>query len=58
MLTVDQGIPYQTDPAGRKLSIILVRSRTNQIVDLLPLVDLICARWEAIRPGQILAIPS
>ena len=36
LLTVDQGIPHQQPPAGRKLSIILVRSRTNQMEDLLP----------------------
>ena len=36
LLTVDQGIPHQQPPAGRKLSIILVRSQTNQMEDLLP----------------------
>jgi hypothetical protein len=39
LLTVDQGIPHQQYSAGRKLSIILVRSETNQIKDLLPFVD-------------------
>lgn len=58
LLTVDQGIPYQTVFAGRKLSIILVRSRTNQIEDLLPLVDAIVQAMEAIQPGQIVEIPS
>jgi hypothetical protein len=41
LVTVDQGIPHQQYPAGRKLSIILLRSRTNQLGDLLPLVDAI-----------------
>jgi len=56
LLTVDQGIPRQHSPAGRKLSIILVRSRTNQIEDLLPLVDAILEALETIQPGQTLAI--
>ncbi len=31
LLTVDQGIPRQQTMVGRKLSIILIRSRTNQM---------------------------
>jgi predicted nuclease of predicted toxin-antitoxin system len=57
LLTVDQGIPQQC-PAGGKLSIILIRSRTNQIEDLLPLVDAILQALQTIQPGQIVAIPS
>jgi len=41
----------------RKLSIVLIRSRTNQIEDLLPLVDAITEALQAIRPGQRLAVP-
>jgi predicted nuclease of predicted toxin-antitoxin system len=37
LLTVDQGIPHQRSSLSRKLSIVLVHSRTNQIEDLLPL---------------------
>ena len=58
LLTVDQGIPHQQRSADRKLSIILVRSRTNQIGDLLPLVDAIIRTLETIQPGQIAAVPS
>jgi predicted nuclease of predicted toxin-antitoxin system len=55
-LTVDQGIPHQLS-AGGKLSIILVRSRTNQIEDLVALIDAILQALEIITPGQIVAIP-
>ncbi len=58
MLTVDQGMPRQTNPASRKLSIILIRSRTNQLEDLLPLVDSISQALEAIQPSQTIAISS
>src|SRR5216683_1983226 len=51
LLTVDQGIPHQQPPAGRRLSIILVRSRTNQIEDLLPYVNTILQALETIQPG-------
>jgi hypothetical protein len=53
LVTVDQGMPRQQHPAGRKLSIILVRSRTNQIEDLLPLVGAILNALKTIAPGQI-----
>ena len=56
LLTVDQGIPRQHDSAGRKLSIILVRSRTNQIEELLPLVDAIEQALGTIQPGQTVEI--
>jgi hypothetical protein len=38
--------------------LILVRSRTNQFEDLLPLVGAILQALETIQPGQIGAIPS
>jgi predicted nuclease of predicted toxin-antitoxin system len=57
LLTVDQGISQQQRSADRKLSIIVVRSRTNQIEDLLPFVDAILKALTSITPGQIVAIP-
>ena len=56
LLTVDQGLPHQQSSAGRKLSIMLVRSRTNQLEDLLPLVGAILAALETIQPGDTVAI--
>ena len=55
-LTVDQGIRHQQHSAGRKLA-ILVRSPTNQIEDLRPLVDAILNALTTLLPGQIVAIP-
>jgi predicted nuclease of predicted toxin-antitoxin system len=57
LLTVDQGIPSQLHSASRRLSIIVVRSRTNQIEDLLPFVDAILNALTTITPGQIVSIP-
>lgn len=56
LLTVDQGIPHQQNLAGRKLSIIPIRSRTNQLEDLLPLVEAILNALETMAPGQIVPI--
>ena len=57
LLTVDQGIPHQQTTLGRKLSIILIRSRTNQMEDLLPLAPAIIKELEFIQPGQSVLVP-
>jgi predicted nuclease of predicted toxin-antitoxin system len=57
LLTVDQGIPRQQTMMGRKLAIILIRSRTNQMEDLLPLAPAITEVLESIQPGQSVLIP-
>ena len=58
LVTVDQGIPHQQDSAGRRLSIILLHSRTNQLDDLLRLVDAIVQALDTIQPGQTVEIPA
>ena len=56
LLTVDQGIPHQQNVARRKLTIIAIRSRTNQLEDLLPLVGAILNALKTATPGQIVHI--
>ena len=43
---------------GRGRIRVLIHSRTNQIEDLLPLVDEILRVLETIEPGQIAGTPS
>jgi len=57
LLTVDQGIPHQLSPAGRRISIILIRSRTNQLDDLLCFANEILDVLEQVGPGEIAVIP-
>src|SRR6266513_1176256 len=57
LLTVDQGIPRQYPSGDPKLSIILIRSRTNQLEDLLPLAPAILQALESIQPGQTVLVP-
>jgi predicted nuclease of predicted toxin-antitoxin system len=56
LLTVDGGIPHQQNLAGRKLSIITIRSRTNQLEDLLPFADAIVNALQTMFPGEIVRI--
>ena len=53
-LTIDQGIPYQQNLRPRKISIIVIRSLTNQIEDLVPIVETILLQLAEIQSGQIL----
>ena len=56
LLTVDQGTPHQRNVAHRKLTIITIRSKTNQMEDLLLLVDAIVEALKHIAPGQIVQV--
>lgn len=58
LLTVDQGILYQQDIATRRIAIIVIRSKTNQLEDLVPLAQMILEAFERVTPGQVLTIVS
>jgi hypothetical protein len=51
-LTVDHGIPYQQNLAGREIAILLVRAKSNQVIDLLPLAGACLWFLESINPEK------
>jgi hypothetical protein len=55
LLTVDQGIPHQQHFVDRVLSIVLIYCPTNQIEDLLPMVEAIagCAENNSARRDRL-----
>jgi hypothetical protein len=55
-LTVDQGIEYQQNLAGRNIAIIIFRTKSSRLKDLLPHVRICLAYTESIQPGQIVRI--
>ena len=55
-LTVDQGIEYQQNLTGRNIAIIIFRTKSNRLKDLLPHVGVCLAYIESIQPGQIVRI--
>lgn len=55
-LTVDQGIEYQQNLAGRNIAIIIFRAKSNRLKDLLPHVSACLAHIASIRPRQIVRI--
>jgi hypothetical protein len=56
LITGDQGLLRQR-PSGGTLSIILVRAKTNQLEDLLPIVDVVLGTLATIGPGQTVTVP-
>jgi hypothetical protein len=55
-LTVDQGIEYQQNLTAGKIAIIIFRTKSNRLKDLLPHFPACLAHIESIRPGQIVRI--
>ena len=58
LLTVDKGIEYEQNLRGRKLAIIIFRTKSNRLIDLLPLVPICLNLLENIVPSQIVRIPN
>jgi hypothetical protein len=56
LLTVDQGMPRQTNAPGRNIAILLLVARSNQLEDLLPLVPDVLAALQSIQPGQVITV--
>jgi alkanesulfonate monooxygenase SsuD/methylene tetrahydromethanopterin reductase-like flavin-dependent oxidoreductase (luciferase family) len=53
LLTSDQGLPYQNNFTDRRISVLAIRAKTNQIEDLIPLVERILNVLKGLRPGEI-----
>ena len=56
LLTVDQSIAYQQNVKVMRLSMVLIRSKTNQLEDLTPLVDSILKALKRVAPGSPVSV--
>jgi hypothetical protein len=56
LITVDQNLPEQQNITDRALSIVVLRSRTTNIDDLIPLMPAVLAAFETLLPGQIIRV--
>jgi predicted nuclease of predicted toxin-antitoxin system len=56
LLTGDSNIRHQQNLAGRKIAILVIRARSNRLVDLLPAVPACARALESIKPGHITEI--
>ena len=55
-VTTDQGIEYQQNLTGRNIAIIIFRTKSNRLRDLLPHAPACLAHIESVQPGQIVRI--
>ena len=58
LLTVDQGLPYEQNLAGRNIVIIVFHAKSNRLKDLLPHVPACLAALSSARPGSIIRVPA
>ncbi len=57
-LTVDRNLEYQQHMPGVALAVITLRARSNDIVDLLPLMPAVLDLLPVVVPGQVSRIPA
>jgi predicted nuclease of predicted toxin-antitoxin system len=53
LLTVDRGIEYQLNMRGRKISVLILSSRSSRLRDLIPLIPHCLETLSVLRPGEI-----
>jgi hypothetical protein len=58
LLTVDQGFEYEQNPRGRKIALIIFRTKSNRLRDLLPHIEACTKILTAIKPGEVVTIPK
>jgi len=56
LLTMDRGMPYQQNLAGRTISLAIIRAPSNRLPDLLPHVPKILAALPTLKPGEVILI--
>jgi hypothetical protein len=55
-LTMDKGLEYQQNLAGRAIAIIIFRAQSNRLTDLLPHLPACITILRSIRPGQVIRV--
>ena len=55
-LTMDKGLQYQQNLAGRKIAILILRAGSNRLADLLPVLAACGSIISSILPGQVIRV--
>ena len=56
LVTVDQGIGYEHNLANRKIALLVLSARSNQIEDLTPIIPAVLVALRGIQSGQIVRV--
>ena len=52
-VTMDKGLEYEQNLAGRSIAILILRAQSNRLADLLPLVPDLLRTMKLARKGEI-----
>lgn len=55
-LTVDKGVRYQQNLSGRNIAVVVIRTKSNDIDDILPHVSECDAALQSVRPGEVVVV--
>jgi len=55
-LTIDKGLPYQQNLMGRSIAILIVRAKSNRLIDLLPHLGACQSAIALIIPGDVIRV--
>ena len=58
LITADQSVPDQQNMAGRRISLVILRGRTNRLHDLEAIVPAALSALCSIGPGEVVRIES
>ena len=56
LVTLDKNIEYQNNLRGRQISVLVIRSRSTRLADILPYVSDIVMAIRMIKPGQVMYV--
>ena len=56
LLTVDDNLSYQQNLTGRRIALLVIRSRLNRIEDIAPYIPTVLAALRSIKPGQVIRV--
>ena len=55
-VTMDKGLEYEQNLARRRISVVILRAKSNRIADLVPLMKGCLSEIRSISPGQMARI--
>jgi predicted nuclease of predicted toxin-antitoxin system len=56
LLTLDQGFEFEQNLRGRKIAILIFRTRSSRLKDILPHVPRALKALKSIKPGQVIQV--
>jgi predicted nuclease of predicted toxin-antitoxin system len=58
LVTMDKSMPFQQQLAGRPFAVVLLRTKSNRLPDLLPLVPKLIQALAKATPGKVIEVSA